>query len=151
MQTYLYTAEKPGIAFRKNERTGRFYFDSDIGRLWSNRIFGKAFRSLLVSIFRLCSWFDWHSSGLTRTVCGALKEGLKDIGPQYGIYICGVKGRTSRKTPVEIEKEPQLYLSTLQILSMLRGCRPKLIVVLFKIAINEIQSFEISFEVIILI
>lgn len=47
--------------------------------------------------------FDWHSSGLTTTVCGALKEGLKDIGPEIGIYVCGGKGKTSRKTPLEIE------------------------------------------------
>jgi hypothetical protein len=47
--------------------------------------------------------FDWHSSGLTTTVCGALKESLKKIGPEYGLYICGGKGKTSRKTPSEIE------------------------------------------------
>ncbi len=47
--------------------------------------------------------FDWHSSGLTTTVCGALKEGLKDLGKELGIFVCGGKGATSRKTPFEIE------------------------------------------------
>jgi hypothetical protein len=46
--------------------------------------------------------FDWHSSGLTTTVCAALKEGLKDISADTGIFVCGGKGAASRKTPVEI-------------------------------------------------
>lgn len=47
--------------------------------------------------------FDWHSSGVTTTVCGALKEGLKGIEKEIGLYIAGGKGRVSRKTPIEIE------------------------------------------------
>ena len=47
--------------------------------------------------------FDWHSSGLTTTVCGALKEALRDIGPEIGIYMAGGKGRTALRTPQEIE------------------------------------------------
>lgn len=47
--------------------------------------------------------FDWHSSGLTTTVCGAIKSGFKDIGKEYGFFVAGGKGRTSRKTPEEIE------------------------------------------------
>ena len=46
--------------------------------------------------------FDWHSSGLTTTVCGALKEGLNGIGKDLGIFVAGGKGATSRKTPAEI-------------------------------------------------
>ena len=47
--------------------------------------------------------FDWHSSGVTTTVCGALKEGLKGLEKEVGFFIAGGKGRTSRKTPHEIE------------------------------------------------
>jgi hypothetical protein len=46
--------------------------------------------------------FDWHSSGLTTTVCGALKESLRDVGAELGIFVAGGKGATSRKTPAEI-------------------------------------------------
>jgi hypothetical protein len=46
--------------------------------------------------------FDWHSSGLTTTVCGALKEALRDAGPELGLYVAGGKGASSRKTPDEI-------------------------------------------------
>jgi uncharacterized protein len=46
--------------------------------------------------------FDWHSSGVTTTVCGAMKEGLKDVDRELGFFAAGGKGRTSRKTPDEI-------------------------------------------------
>src|SRR3989344_7893698 len=47
--------------------------------------------------------FDWHSSGLTTTVGGALKVGLKDVSKDLGLFVAGGKGGTSRKTPSEIE------------------------------------------------
>jgi hypothetical protein len=47
--------------------------------------------------------FDWHSSGLTTTACGALKEAFRDL-KDYGVYFCGGKGKTSRKTPLEIDE-----------------------------------------------
>jgi hypothetical protein len=47
--------------------------------------------------------YDWHSSGVTTTVCGALKEGIKGLETDLGLFVAGGKGRTSRKTPSEIE------------------------------------------------
>lgn len=47
--------------------------------------------------------FDWHSSGVTTTVGGALKEGLKGLEKELGLVVAGGKGGTSRKTPSEIE------------------------------------------------
>ena len=46
--------------------------------------------------------FDWHSSGVTTTVCGALKEGLTPRANDIGIFVAGGKGKASRKTPVEL-------------------------------------------------
>ncbi len=47
--------------------------------------------------------YDWHSSGVTTTLCGALKEGIKGLEQDLGLFIAGGKGRTSRRTPSEIE------------------------------------------------
>lgn len=47
--------------------------------------------------------FDWHSSGLTTTTCGALKEGLKGLEKDSGLIIAGGKGAASRRTPQELE------------------------------------------------
>ncbi|HAF70420.1 TPA: DUF763 domain-containing protein [Candidatus Acetothermia bacterium] len=46
--------------------------------------------------------FDWHSSGLTTTTCGALKEALAQVGGELGLYAAGGKGAASRRTPQEI-------------------------------------------------
>ena len=46
--------------------------------------------------------FDWHSSGVTTTVCGALKAGLSGREEGTGIWVAGGKGKTSRKTPDEL-------------------------------------------------
>jgi hypothetical protein len=46
--------------------------------------------------------FDWHSSGVTTTVTGALKEGLRGTEKDFGICVGGGKGAVSRRTPGEI-------------------------------------------------
>ena len=46
--------------------------------------------------------FDWHSSGVTTTVCGALKEGLAPREHELGIFVAGGKGKVSRRTPAEL-------------------------------------------------
>lgn len=48
--------------------------------------------------------FDWHSSGVTTTVCGALKMGLKGTEADTAIYVAGGKGGASRKTPAELSE-----------------------------------------------
>jgi len=45
---------------------------------------------------------DWHSSGITTSVVGALKRGLGPIQRELGIYVCGGKGAHSRRTPHEL-------------------------------------------------
>jgi len=45
---------------------------------------------------------DWHSSGITTSVVGALKRGLNPRAAELGIYVCGGRGRHSRRTPEEL-------------------------------------------------
>ena len=45
---------------------------------------------------------DWHSSGITTSVVGALKRGLTPLSGELGIHVCGGRGRHSRKTPDEL-------------------------------------------------
>ncbi|HUR34179.1 MAG TPA: DUF763 domain-containing protein [Vicinamibacterales bacterium] len=45
---------------------------------------------------------DWHSSGITTSVLGALKRGLNPRAHELGIYVCGGRGRQSRATPTEL-------------------------------------------------
>jgi hypothetical protein len=46
---------------------------------------------------------DWHSSGITTSVIGALKRGLVTRQNELGIYVCGGRGKHSRKTPEELQ------------------------------------------------
>ena len=45
---------------------------------------------------------DWHSSGITTSVVGALKRGLNPMSRELGIHVCGGRGAHSRKTPQEL-------------------------------------------------
>lgn len=45
---------------------------------------------------------DWHSSGITTSVIGALKRGLAPLSGELGLHVCGGRGRHSRRTPDEL-------------------------------------------------
>ena len=67
---------------------------SDLLRRISDPVWFQAFGCVL--------GFDWHSSGVTTTACGALKDGLRGVEQEVGVVFAGGKGKTSRKTPDEI-------------------------------------------------
>ncbi len=53
--------------------------------------------------FRCCPvGMDWHSSGITTSVIGALKRGLAPLRRELGIHVCGGRGKHSRQTPQEL-------------------------------------------------
>lgn len=45
---------------------------------------------------------DWHSSGITTSVLGALKRSINPVSKELGIYVCGGRGKYSRQTPNEL-------------------------------------------------
>src|SRR6202140_2820205 len=45
---------------------------------------------------------DWHSSGITTSVIGALKRGLTPLAHELGVHVCGGRGKHSRQTPQEL-------------------------------------------------
>lgn len=50
---------------------------------------------------------DWHSSGVTTSVLGALKRGLTPLSSELGIHVCGGRGKYSRATPSELMEAGQ--------------------------------------------
>jgi hypothetical protein len=48
--------------------------------------------------------FDWNASGLTTILTAALKEAIRHEEKDLGLFICGGKGKTSRKTPLDKDK-----------------------------------------------
>ena len=51
--------------------------------------------------------YDWHSSGVTTVLTGVLKNAISSR--ELGLTVCGGKGKTSRKTPAEIELLGEKY------------------------------------------
>lgn len=51
---------------------------------------------------------DWHSSGITTSVMGALKKSINPFAKEFGIFICGGKGKQSRNTPNEVLRFAEL-------------------------------------------
>jgi uncharacterized protein len=49
--------------------------------------------------------YDWHSSGVTTTVCGALKEGLRGLEGELGLFIAGGQGQDFSKDPCRDRKQ----------------------------------------------
>jgi hypothetical protein len=47
---------------------------------------------------------DWHSSGITTSVIGALKRGLTPLAGELGLHVCGGRGNHSRRTPDELHR-----------------------------------------------
>ena len=72
----------------------REYGTRDVLRRLSDPFWFQAFGCVL--------GFDWHSSGVTTTVCGAVKEGLRGADRELGLFAAGGKGGTSRRTPAQI-------------------------------------------------
>lgn len=71
------------------------YGTLEVLRRFADPVWFQAFGSVL--------GFDWHSSGLTTVVLGALKESWSDRAGEYGLFLAGGKGKTSRRTPEEID------------------------------------------------
>ena len=99
----LHTGKAPAWLFHRMKELGREiilvlladYGPQEVLRRLSDPYWFQAFGCVL--------GFDWHSSGVTTTVCGALKEGLTPLLKESGLAIAGGKGAVSRKTPIEIE------------------------------------------------
>ncbi len=71
------------------------YGPQEVVRRFADPFWFQAFGCLL--------GFDWHSSGVTTTVTGAVKEALKGVSSELGLFVAGGKGRVSRQTPQEVE------------------------------------------------
>src|SRR5205809_3751158 len=52
--------------------------------------------------FGVVMGMDWHSSGITTSVIGALKRGLAPLEQELGVHVCGGRGKYSRQTPHEL-------------------------------------------------
>ncbi|KPK63790.1 hypothetical protein AMJ83_04855 [candidate division WOR_3 bacterium SM23_42] len=100
----LHGGRAPRWLFEKMVKLSRAILEVIVAEQGSEEFLRRVSDPFWFQSFGAILGFDWHSSGLTTTVCGALKEGTKDIVHDLGLYFCGGKGGASRKTPVQIQE-----------------------------------------------
>lgn len=99
----LHYGKAPSWLFQRMKRLSRELTICIVNEWGPEEMISKLSDPFWFQAFGCTLGFDWHSSGLTTTVCGALKEGVAGIEKDLGLYIAGGKGKASRKTPSQIE------------------------------------------------
>ncbi len=107
----LHYGKAPSWLFQRMRKLAREITICIVDERGTNEILTRLSDPFWFQAFGCALGFDWHSSGLTTTVCGALKEGIRGLESELGLFIAGGKGKSSRKTPSQIEE----YCQTLSI------------------------------------
>ena len=99
----LHTGKAPRWLFEKMVRLSEKIVELIILEQGVSEFLNKLSNPFWFQAFGCVLGFDWHSSGLTTTVCGALKVALSERS-DLGIFIAGGKGKQALKTPEEIDQ-----------------------------------------------
>jgi len=83
-------------------RLGRVVVEAIVHHYGRNEFLRRLAHPFWFQSFGAVMGMDWHSSGITTSVMGALKRGLAPVQHELGVYVCGGRGRHSRETPVEL-------------------------------------------------
>jgi hypothetical protein len=100
----LHQGKMPRWLFERMKRLAREIILAIILKFGNEEVLTRLADPFWFQAFGCLLGFDWHSSGVTTTVSGALKEALRGLEKETQIFIAGGKGRTSRRTPDEIEE-----------------------------------------------
>lgn len=84
------------------EKLGLVITESIIAEYGKNEILRRLSDPFWFQSFGAVMGMDWHSSGITTSVMGALKKAINPRSKELGIYLCGGKGKQSRKVPDEL-------------------------------------------------
>ena len=98
----LHTGRAPPWLFGRMVRLAREILGHLVAEYGAEEVLRRLSDPFWFQAFGCVLGFDWHSSGVTTTVCGALKEAVQGRQADFGLYVAGGKGGTSRKTPAEI-------------------------------------------------
>jgi hypothetical protein len=91
----------PWLAERMT-RLGRVIAEAIVHHYGRDELLRRLAHPFWFQSFGAVMGMDWHSSGITTSVLGALKRGLAPIERELGIHVCGGRGRHSRRTPAEL-------------------------------------------------
>lgn len=100
----LHTGRAPAWLFGRMVRLAREILGHVVADYGSNEVLARLSDPFWFQAFGCVLGFDWHSSGVTTTTCGAIKEAVRGLEADFGFVVAGGKGVASRRTPAEIEQ-----------------------------------------------
>lgn len=98
----LDTGKCPSWLFQRMTRLGRYLIEVIVQEFGPEEFIQRLADPVWFQSLGTVLAFDWNASGLTTTLTAALKEAIRGQEKELGVFICGGKGKTSRKTPEEI-------------------------------------------------
>ncbi|TPV93388.1 MAG: DUF763 domain-containing protein [Myxococcales bacterium FL481] len=84
------------------QRLGRVVVEAIVLEYGRDEVLRRLAHPFWFQSFGAVMGMDWHSSGITTSVVGALKRGLAPVASELGLWVCGGRGKQSRKTPAEL-------------------------------------------------
>src|SRR4029453_7854186 len=98
----LHTGRAPAWLFSRMIRLSREVATHIVSEYGSDELLRRLSDPFWFQAFGCVLGFDWHSSGVTTTVTGAVKEGIRGLEADLGFFAGGGKGAAARNTPSEI-------------------------------------------------
>lgn len=98
----LHTGHVPKWLADRMTRLGAVMSEAIIDHYGRDELLGRLAHPFWFQSFGAVMGMDWHSSGITTSVLGALKRGLAPLAGELGIHVCGGRGKHSRATPQEL-------------------------------------------------
>ena len=98
----LHGGRVPAWLHQRMSRLGRIIVEAIVLEHGRDELLSRLAHPFWFQSFGAVMGMDWHSSGITTSVVGALKRGLGEVSDELGLYVCGGRGRHSRRTPDEL-------------------------------------------------
>src|SRR5437588_8109957 len=98
----LHGGQVPKWLADRMTRLGRVISEAIVHHYGRDELLRRLAHPFWFQSFGAVMGMDWHSSGITTSVIGALKRGLTPLGGELGIHVCGGRGKHSRQTPHEL-------------------------------------------------
>src|SRR3989454_12857061 len=95
----LHGGRVPGWLAGRMSRLGRVVAEAIVLHYGREELVRRLAHPFWFQSFGAVMGMDWHSSGITTSVLGALKRGLAPVEHELGVHVCGGRGRHSRRTP----------------------------------------------------
>src|SRR6476646_4995134 len=98
----LHGGRVPSWLSARMARLGRVIAEAIVHHYGRDELLARLAHPFWFQSFGAVMGMDWHSSGITTSVLGALKRGLNPLQGELGLSVCGGRGKHSRATPQEL-------------------------------------------------